>query len=314
MQPTPGPSSAGLTASAPAAAAAATPTAVPPTLTLTPTITLTPAPTATRTPVPCTESWGTVIEDSFVSKYTEEPFHYRVYLPPCYSATERRYPTLYIFHGLGFNMDDEQWDRMGIDEAENQGYAQKALPPMIIVMPNGNDADYGASYGPSDFPDVVTDELIPLIDSHYCTWAERDMRAIGGLSRGGFWAYWIAFNHPELFSRVGGHSPYFYEPIYPSEQNPNNIVGTAEGIEDLKMYIDNGGQGRDAIEVMPGVQRFIARLEARGIEVEYVLNPFGDHVEEYWAEHVAEYLSFYGADWPLDVEQYPSCHSTGTGG
>src|SRR5690606_37632468 len=268
-------------------------------------------PTATRTPIPCDDLYGAMVTDSFVSELTGEQFRYRVYLPPCYTTTARRYPVLYMLHGLGWNMDDLQWDRLGIDEAANAGYAQGALPPMIIVMPNGNDADYGASIGISDFPEVVVQELIPRIDSQYCTWAEPEARAIGGLSRGGYWAYWIAFTHPELFDRVGGHSPYFYDPIYPDEQNPFNVVDSALGVEHLEMYFDHGGRGRDQFEVMPGVQRFVERLDARGIESTYIVNEFGDHIEEYWAEHTPEYLTFYAEDWPRDVEAFPSCHAGG---
>ncbi len=279
----------------------------PPTATVTPT----PPPTATRTPIPCTDTHGEVILDSFESEIAGGEVRFRVYLPPCYGATARRYPVLYMMHGLGWNMDDAQWDRMGIDEAADDGYAQGALPPMIIVMPNGNDADYSDSQGASPVPDMMVHELIPLVDSRYCTWAEPQARAIGGLSRGGFWAYWIAFNHPDMFSRVGGHSPYFYQPFYPTDKNPFNVVDTAEGIERLVMYMDHGGMGRDAIEVQPGVRSFIEHLKQRGIEPEYVVNPYGDHLEEYWAEHVAEYLTFYGADWPRNVEEYPSCHAGG---
>jgi enterochelin esterase-like enzyme len=298
------------TATAPAAAAsnAATdaPTQPNPTATLTTEPTLTPSPSPTRTPIPCTETEGEVIQESFISQITGREFGYRVYLPPCYGATERRYPTLYMLHGLGTGMDDTQWDRMGLDEAASQGYAQGAIGPMIIVMPNGTDADHYSNAANAPFPEVVVKELIPTIDEQYCTWTTRETRAIGGLSRGGFWAYYIAFSHPELFLRVGGHSAYFFKPEAASDKNPLNIVDTAKGIEDLILYLDHGP--RDYEQVEWGMEDLMDHLAARGMEATYIVNDAGDHSEAYWSTHVGDYLRFYAEDWPHDVEELPTCH------
>ena len=277
------------------------------TATLTPLPTQTAAPSATPTEPPCTETEGQVITDSFTSSITGAEFRYRVYVPPCYALSGKRYPSVYMLHGLGAGMDDSQWDRMGLDEAASAGFVDGSLPPMIIVMPNGNDAAHD-QHGPSaPYPELIVNELIPLIDRQYCTWADPTMRAIGGLSRGGFWAYWVALSHPELFSRVGGHSAYLYEPDFPSDKNPNNIVLSAPGIESLAMYFDHGGAGRELSEIRPGIEQFMALLAQRGITPIYVENATGDHVESYWSAHINDYLAFYGANWPRDVSLLPSC-------
>ncbi len=281
-----------------------------PTITLTPfgatagpTTTITPTPTETLQP--CNETQGQVIEEVFSSQRANHEIHYRVYLPPCYAKTERRYPTLILLHGQSY--DDSQWDRLGMPEAADQGYITGSLPPMIIVMPNGNDALLMSDIGP--FPEMVVEELIPTIDSRLCTWGEAAYRAIGGLSRGGYWAFWIAFSHPDLFGRVGGHSPYFYQPDYGSDKNIFNIVDIASDVENLAIYIDHGGENREVIEVKPGVEALMARLINRGVLPEYVPHETGDHEESYWSGHVSEYLTFYAANWPRNVLQYPSCHA-----
>jgi enterochelin esterase-like enzyme len=210
-----------------------------------------------------------------------------------------------MFHGWGDLMDDAQWIRVGLTAAADRGFVDGSLPPMVIVMPNGNDALYGGDEGP--FPEMVANELVPLIDSRFFTWNETAKRAIGGLSRGGYWAFWIAFKHPEMFSRLGGHSPYLYEPNLATNKNPFNIVNTAPGIESLTIYMDHGGEGREINEVEPGVEEMVARLQGRGISPTSIANPTGDHVEAYWASHTAEYLAFYAELWPRDVTQYPDC-------
>ncbi len=263
-------------------------------------------PTSTPTPLACTETQGVIIHDALMSQITGSAFRYRIYLPPCYAQSKRRYPYLIMLHGLvpGSDvMNDSQWDQLGLDEAADQGYAQGALPSLVIVMPNGNDAEYAYDAGP--LPEVIVQELIPTLESRYCLWGDAAHRAIGGLSRGGYWAYWIALSHPDLFARVGGHSPFFYEAASPAEKNPNNLVDSAPNIEHLMMYFDHGQQ--DYVDV--GVRDFVSRLERRGITPQYVVNPTGSHTEDYWAAHVADYLLFYSADWPRRVEDFPPCET-----
>jgi enterochelin esterase-like enzyme len=271
------------------------------------TLTPLPPPTGTATPEPtritCTETEGVMIFDAFSSSYTGGTVNYRVYLPPCYALSGKRFPVLIMLHGLGTGMDDSQWDEMGLDEAANAGFADGSLAPLIIVMPNGNDAGHDSSYG--NYPEVLVEELIPRIESLYCTLDHPTGWAIGGLSRGGYWATWIAFSHPDLFSRLGGHSPYFYEPESGAEKNPNNLVDGILGIGHLSIYFDHGKQ--DYPQVLEGVGDFVSRLRRQGIVTEYVINEYGDHTEEYWSEHVTDYLAFYTADWPRDLNDLPAC-------
>ncbi len=272
-----------------------TATLLPPTITLTPMV----------TPFSCGETEGKIEIMSFESQITGRTFQYRVYLPPCYAITRRRYPYLIMMHGLvpGTDvMNDDQWDRMGLDEAASQGYLNGTLPPMIIIMPNGNNAQHGDDDSP--FSKVIVGELIPEIENVFCTWNESRARAIGGLSRGGFWAYSVAYQHPDLFGRVGGHSPFFYDGDY-KVYNPYNLMDTAQGIERLKMAID---YGVDDHNVDTGIELFVDKLRAHGIEPQVVVNPDGAHTEDYWAAHVADYLAFYGAEWPFAVEGLPGCN------
>jgi enterochelin esterase-like enzyme len=274
-----------------------------------PTETLTPLPAPTETAIPeptriaCAETNGTIVFDSFISAYTGGTVNSRVYLPPCYSLSGKRFPVLIMLHGLGAGMDDSQWDEMGLDEAADAGFADGSLAPLIIVMPNGNDAGHESSYG--DYPEVLVEELIPRIESLYCTLDHPSGWAIGGLSRGGFWATWIAFSWPDLFSRLGGHSPYFYEPESGAEKNPNNLVDGVHGINHLAIYFDHGKQ--DYPQVLEGVGEFVSRLRQQGIAVQYVINEQGDHTEAYWSEHTADYLEFYTAEWPRHLDDLSAC-------
>jgi enterochelin esterase-like enzyme len=286
--------------------AAVVPTPLPsptPQPTLEPAATPLPIPTLTPTPEPCIDTQGSLRSEMFTSQITGADFHYRVYLPPCYASTGRRYPLLVMLHGYVENsdaMNDDQWVRLGLADAADKGYATRALPPMVILMPNGLDASYGRDDSPVG--KVITSELLPDASHKFCVWGDAARQAIGGLSRGGFWALSIAFLNPGLFGKVGGHSPFVYDGDFP-DQNPLNLLDAPIDLKGLSIYVDHGAQDYAA----DGARELVARLKAHGLQPQYVVNPVGTHSEDYWSAHVADYLAFYGADWPKDVSQYPAC-------
>ncbi len=104
-----------------------------------------------------------------------------VYLPPCYDeAKAGGYPVLYLLHGQTF--DDGMWLDLGAgriaDELISDGIAQ----PFLMVMPF--EEFYYRQAANNQFPDAITDEIIPFVDATFNTCTERACRALGGISRG----------------------------------------------------------------------------------------------------------------------------------
>lgn len=136
-----------------------------------------------------------------------------VYLPPQYaSEPERRFPVLYLMHGAG--EDETGWATQGMmrDIMDNL-IAEKESEPMIIVCERGTavlaDAEPAAGFNLFNFDafeKVMVEESVPYFDSNFRTITDRDHRAICGLSLGGFQAYTIGLNHPDLFGWIGGFS------------------------------------------------------------------------------------------------------------
>lgn len=147
-----------------------------------------------------------------------------VYTPPGYETSSARYPVLYLLHGGGG--DEDAWVTMGranmiLDNLIGEG---KAVP-MIVVMPNGNawesnsqgyalgtrparrpPGSTGFSEAVLRFPPSLVKDLIPFIDRTYRTKADRENRAIAGLSMGGAQSLYTAFNNLDLFAWVAGFS------------------------------------------------------------------------------------------------------------
>lgn len=286
----------------------------PPTATFTPAPTATPAPTdtpdvpPTNTPFPCEEAGGQVfpIDENRGTVAGGENLRYNVYVPPCYLQTGVRYPVLYLIHGLASTED--QWVNLGVPEVLDQGQRLGVVAPMIVVMPYMGQIGTRNSFPPdTSYETVLLEELIPTIDRDFCTLSNRENRAIGGISRGGFWAYSVALRHPDRFGIVGGHSAFFPDDPreVPPAFSPLDLALNASFLAEsnLRMYIDHGADDY----TRGGLQTFSSRLSSRGIPHRYVINPVGDHTDEYWAAHVSEYITFYGENWSRNVGELPSC-------
>ena len=135
-----------------------------------------------------------------------------VYTPPGYSA-ERKYPVLYLLHGIGG--DETEWQRFTTpDVLLDNLLADKKIEPMIVVMPNGraqpNDRAEGNvfEHAPAfaKFEQDLLNDVIPAIESRYSVPADREHRALAGLSMGGGQALNFGLGHLDTFAWVGAFS------------------------------------------------------------------------------------------------------------
>lgn len=251
----------------------------------------TPPTTATSTPtttqLACWSQGGRFEYGSQRSDLLKLPMEYSVYLPLCYDQQpERHYPVLYLIHGMNYNND--QWDRLGADEAADALVAAEEVNPFILVMPRDRSWEQPAD---DPFGQVLVESLIPYIDEHYRTLPERRYRAIGGLSRGAGWAVHLGLSHWELFGAIGGHSlPVFWS-------DTGRVRGWLAEIPPQTMpriYLDIGEKDRQSI--MQSALWFENLLNEAGIPHEWYLYP-GYHEEAYWQAHVEDYLRWYAGSW-----------------
>jgi enterochelin esterase-like enzyme len=213
-----------------------------------------------------------------------EPLAFRVFIPPCYSAhPDGGFPVLYLLHGQGF--DDGQWERLGAGDAAAELIASGVAPPFLIVLPD--EKDTLADPFQSSFGDALVEELIPWVDAHYPTCAERACRAIGGLSRGAAWAVYLGLGHPALFGAIGAHSlPPF---IGMEKLVPKEIAAIPPG-QTPRIYLDIGWADR----YRQPAAGFEDQLNRLGVPHEWYLFE-GQHDEAYWSAHVKGYLEWYAA-------------------
>lgn len=112
--------------------------------------------------------------------------HINVYVPASYEKGKKRYPVLYLLHGMGEN--ENGWVEQGhVDFILDNMIASGEAEEMIVVVMSG---DIRTTPEIRNVPgktvsDIYVGELIPFIDKNFRTLADREHRAMAGLSRGG---------------------------------------------------------------------------------------------------------------------------------
>ena len=230
---------------------------------------------------------GTVHEHTYFSKSLGVNRRLHVYTPPGYEKRPRTLPVLYLFHGSGDN--DATWTSTGRAHfiADNL-LAQHKARPMIIVMPDGHAFSGNPTQVSTNlisrnveaFGEDLLKDVIPLIESTYRVKANRENRAIIGLSMGGGQSLAIGLKHRELFAWVGGMSSYLpnaekiVAETFPSAKSNLKLLWIACGKDDR--LIDNARQLSTA-------------LKQRNIPHEFKETP-GNHSWPVWRRYLGEFM------------------------
>jgi enterochelin esterase-like enzyme len=195
----------------------------------------------------------------------------QVYTPPGYSK-DKKYPQLYVLHGIGGN-EREEWTRGGVANVVLDNLiAEKKIEPMVVVFPNGNataNPDEGGRGGfgggrgrggrgggfggwGKPFENELLKDIIPYIESNYSVVADREHRAVTGLSMGGGQSLNIGLSNLDTFAWVGGFSS------APNTSPPEQLVADPEKAkEQLKLLYVSCGNKDGLMRVSQGVHAYL---------------------------------------------------------
>ena len=212
-----------------------------------------------------------------------------VYLPPGYSA-EKKYPVLYLLHGIGGN----QYEWTGYVKADvimDNLVAAGRIGPMIVVFPNGRaraddravenpfTPDNAAAFG--RFDRDLFDHLIPGIDAEYPTYADREHRALAGLSMGGGQTLNFGLAHLDKFAWLGGFSS------APNTKPPAELLpDPAAAREKLRLLYLSCGNKDGLINISQGVHAF---LKEHGVPHVWNVDDHG-HDGDTWGSNLYQFV------------------------
>jgi enterochelin esterase-like enzyme len=246
---------------------------------------------------------------------------YSVSLPDGYYTSDNKYPVVYLLHGLG---DDEtSWLEYGrIRQGYDHAIKEKAIKPMILVMPQGFRSYYvNDCKGAFPYQDMLVKELVPFIDSVYRTIPDAAHRGTMGYSMGGFGALILPLGHPDIFSAcvplsisIRTDSQYCQEDAsgwdeqwgrlfggtgiegnarittYYREHSPFHIFTDTDPsrFNTLRIYIANGD---DEQTLCRSNEELHILMRDRGIKHEYRVTD-GGHEFTFWRAQMANGLNF----------------------
>lgn len=182
----------------------------------------------------------------------------QVYTPPGYSS-EKKYPVLYLLHGIGG--DETEWQRFATPNLVLDNLiANGKATPMVIVMPNGraqkNDRAEGnvmaAAPAFANFERDLLDDVIPAIQSRYSTATNRESRALAGLSMGGGQTLNFGLGHLDTFAWIGAFSS-APNTKPPAELVPDAAAATAQ----LKFLLLTCGNKDGLMGISQGVHTYL---------------------------------------------------------
>ena len=225
-----------------------------------------------------------------------------VIVPDNYKKSKKKFPVVYLLHGYSGNYATwvKSFKHVG-EQVDKYGF--------IVIGVDGNfsswyfDSPIDSSF---KYETYVINELIPFVDKNYKTIANRESRAISGLSMGGHGALYLSFKHQDVFGAAGSMSGGVdFRPFpenwdikkrlgsiteFPENWDKNTVTNMLELVKDnnLKLIIDCGVD-----DFFIDVNRQLhTKMLALKINHDYIERP-GQHNIEYWENSLKFQLLFF---------------------
>ncbi len=245
---------------------------------------------------------GSVIRRWYNSPANNMTRRITIYTPPGYETSSKKYPVLYLLHGMGG--DEEAWIALGrTSQIIDNLIAQGRAIPMIVVMPNGNvsqEAAPGESargfYKPSfEMPNTMDGkmeetfmDIVGFVESNYRVDVTKASRAVAGLSMGGFHSLHISRYYPNTFDYIGLFSPAIMPDQKVSSKVYDNFDGTLEKQKSNGYKLYWIGIGKTDF-LYKQVTEYRTKLDSIGMPFEYRESE-GGHTWVNWRVYLSEFV------------------------
>jgi len=230
----------------------------------------------------------------YFAKSTNEWRHVMVYTPADYEKGKKKYPVLYLQHGMG--EDETGWSKQGhMQHIMDNLIAKGDAVPMIVVMESGDikapfkggDNRQGFSTYGNSFYEVMMNDLIPTIDAKFRTLTDRDHRAMAGLSWGGHQTFDVVLNHLDKFAWMGTFSGAIFGL---DVKTAYNGIFTRPDEFNKKIHYLFMMSGTEGMDKMFNTKKTVDELNAQGIKAVYYESTGTDHEWLTWRRGLKEFV------------------------
>jgi predicted alpha/beta superfamily hydrolase len=178
----------------------------------------------------------------------------RIYLPPNYSNTDKRYPVLYMHDAQNLFDDTTAYsDEWRADETLNTLSKENKLEIIVVGIDNSpekrmtelnawDQPEFGRAEG-KEYMEFIVNVVKPTIDREYRTLANRENTAIMGSSMGGLISHYAIIQHSDTFSKAG-----ILSPAYWAANDIFSFIETHPLTTNSRVYFYNGEiEGGDSV-------------------------------------------------------------------
>jgi predicted alpha/beta superfamily hydrolase len=236
-----------------------------------------------------------VLPYQFLMPELERQRSIRLYLPPSYQTSVKRYPVIYMHDGQ--NLFDDMTAFSGewqVDESLNQLAEKQGLEVIVVGIDNGGDfrmnelspwenKRFGEAQG-KQYMDFIVDIVKPYIDTNFRTQSDRLHTAIMGSSMGGLISHYGVHAYPDVFSKAGVFSPaYWYS------QDVFSFTQFKKAPLDARLYVMYGDKEGDGM--IADTNQMQRQLRQQGHPKQNTLFkrvPNGEHNEQLWRTEFTE--------------------------
>jgi Enterochelin esterase and related enzymes len=252
---------------------------------------------------------GVIDTITYTSKTVGTKRRALIYTPPGFSK-KKKYPVLYLLHGIGG--DEKEWLNGGSPQVILDNlYAENAIEPMIVVMPNGramkDDRATGSIFDRekveafATFEKDLLNDLIPFIEKKYPVLADREHRAIAGLSMGGGQSLNFGLGNLDKFAWIGGFSS------APNTKAPEQLLPDPEAAKSkLKLLWISCGDNDGLIGISKRTHDYLEKHKVPHI---YYIEP-GVHDFKVWKNGLYMFSRFLFK--PVDASKFNKYTVLGT--
>ncbi len=221
----------------------------------------------------------------------------RLYLPPGYATSGKRYPVLYMHDGQNlFDVATAYAGEWKVDETLDALAKEGKLELIVVGIDNGQEkrmtelnawdnAKMGKGEG-KEYTDFIVKTVKPMIDTQYRTLPGREHTAVMGSSMGGLASHYALVQYPEVFSKAG-----VFSPAYWTAQPSFDFVASKPVPKDARVFLLMGG--KEGRQMNADVKRMAEAVQKTGhpaTNTVLKLVPEAEHNEAFWAGELREAL------------------------
>ena len=222
----------------------------------------------------------------------------RMYLPPDYQQSGKRYPVLYMADGQNcFDEFTSAYGEWKIDETLDRFYDSCGKSMIVVAVDHGNELrlkEYEPYYFEmsgqgegKEYAAFIVETLKPYIDRHYRTKRSVNDTHVAGSSMGGVISMYLVTTYPKIIGNAGIFSPAFWtaKPIYAE------VSSRLPFLKKHSLFFYAGGKESKTLE---SETREMYQLiqKAKGIKAELKIDPSATHNEKAWSAWFPVYIKW----------------------